>query len=357
MVVALDEAGRLYSSKTESTNEGPSYIATMTSVIRKMHIALFVWTQSCKDISNSIIANSGIKVMCRVGSATDHDIFGRAMGLTSQQAQWCKTNLDIGTQVIKMGFGWMQPFLNRTPNIRIPENVTDMEVQNSIRPLMETMPGTFESRLLAAGSVQYSSNSKTGDSDLTKDEKLLLNQIRSHSQIPSVTKHYKMAGLSTKKGTLANHRLLAKGLIKQTTLESGRRGAAKTFLEVVTNTGGGRLGGSLHNYLRKKALDWYCLQNCKVEVEKSILVNGQPKFVDLAVIWPDGKSEAVEVETESTARAIQNIQKNLSFGFNAISVLTPNRKVRDTIKNQCFKEIETKDKGRIRFPPMSFYDM
>jgi len=359
VVVALDEASRLYSKKAEAANEGPSYIATMTSVIRSMYIALFVWTQTCYDLSNSIIANSGIKIMCRVGSAADYDTFGRAMGLTSQQIQWCKTNLGIDTQVIKMGFGWMEPFLNKSPNIRIPDNITDMEVRQSVQQLLDMIPKPGKPTLLLTKSTTQGTNSKKSNkdnSDLTSDEKSLLNQIRNNPQVPSATIHYKMAGLSTKRATAARQGLLTKSLIKEVALESGKRGAASMFLEVVTNTSAGRLGNSLHNYLRRKAEDWYLAQNCKTEIEKSFLVNGQRRFVDLVVTWPDGKAEAVEIETEDTLRVLGNIQKNILIGFDAISVLTPNRKVREAIKKRMIKEIDHVDHSRICFPVISFYD-
>ena len=84
-----------------------------------------------------------------------------------------------------------------------------------------------------------------------------------------------MANLSTKRATAAKQGLLTKGLIKEVALESGKRGAASMFLEVVTNTSAGRLGNGLHNYLRRKAEEWYLAENCKTESEKSLLVNGQ----------------------------------------------------------------------------------
>ncbi|TKJ38327.1 MAG: hypothetical protein CEE38_06100 [Planctomycetes bacterium B3_Pla] len=359
VVVALDEASRLYSRKAEAANEGPSYIATMTSVIRRMYIALFVWTQTCHDLSNSIIANSGIKIMCRVGSGADYDTFGRAMGLTSQQIQWCKTNLGIGTQVIKMGFGWMEPFLNHSPNIRIPDNVTDAEVRQSVQQLLDMVPKPGKPTLLLTKSTSQGTNSKKDNKDnsgLTADEKSLLDQIRNNPQVPSATIHYKMAGLSTKRATVAKQALLSKKLINETPLESGKRGAANIFLEVVTNTSAGRLGNSLHNYLRRKAEEWYLAENCKTESEKSFLVNGQRKFVDLAVTWPDGREEAVEIETDDSIRALENIRKNLDAGFGLISVLTPNRKVREVIRKRVNMEIDRSEHHRIRFPAISFYD-
>jgi hypothetical protein len=358
-VVALDEASKTYSRKAEATNEGPSYIAMMTSVIRSMHIALLVWTQTCYDLSNSIIANSGIKIMCRVGSAADYDTFGRAMGLTPQQIQWCKTNLGIGTQVIKMGFGWMEPFLNHSPNIRIPDNVSDAEVRQSVQQLLDMVPKSGKPTLLLTKSTTQGTSSKKGNKDnsgLTADEKSLLDQIRNNPQVPSATIHYKMAGLSTKRAIAAKQGLLSKKLINETPLESGKRGAANIFLEVVTNASTGRLGNNLHNYQRRKAEEWYLSQNCKTEIEKSSPVNGQRKFVDLAVTWPDGREEAVEIETEDSIRALGNIRKNLDAGFGMISVLTPNRSVREAIKKRVNMEIDRSEHHRIRFPAISFYE-
>ena len=183
-----------------------------------------------------------------------------------------------------------------------------------------------------------------------------MNQILHNPQVPSATNHYQMAGLSTKRATAAKQGLIAKGLIKEVVLETGRRGAANLFLEVVSKTSAGRPGNNLHNYLRGKAENWYLSHHCQTEMEKSFLVNGQQRFVDLAVTWPDGKTEAIEVEIENTPRAMGNIQKNILIGFDAISVLTPNHKVRETIKKRMIKEINHVDHSRVCFPAISFYD-
>ena len=76
----------------------------------------------------------------------------------------------------------------------------------------------------------------------------------------------------------------------------------------------------------------------------------------MAVTWPDGRTEAVEIETEDTPRALGNIQKNIMAGFDTISVLTPNRKVREAIKKRMIEEIDHVDHSRICFPAISFYD-
>jgi hypothetical protein len=355
VVVALDEAGRVYSKKAEATNEGPSYISTMTSVIRKMYIALFVWTQSCKDLSHSIIANSGIKVLCRVGSADDYDIFGRAMGLTSKEIQYCKTNLDIGTQVIKMGFEWLEPFINKSPNIHIPEDVTNTEVRQSAQVLLDMVPKPIVQQLLLPESCEERID-KQPTEKLSSDEKLLFNQIKANPKILSATDRYRMTGLPSKRAMAAKRSLIRKNLIKETPIESGRRGGSQLFLEIVAKNSSGRPGQVLHNYIRDKARDWYLTQNCTTENEKSFSWEGRCIYVDLAITWPDGRNEAAEIETEDSIRAIENIRKNLAMGFNMISVLTPNRKVREAIKKRVNREIDRLEHHRIRFPAISFYE-
>lgn len=258
-----------------------------------------------------------------------------------------------------MGFGWMEPFINKSPNIKIPNNVTDAEVSQSVQPLLATVSNANKPALSITKTPVIKTQNTMGNQnipDLTDDQKILLSQIRNNPQIASATIHYKMAGLSTKRAIAAKQGLLSKGLIKEVILETGKRGAASSFLEVITKTGAGRPGGNLHNYLRNKAQDWYLSQNCKTEIEKNFSVNGQQKFVDMAVTWLDGKTEAVEIETEDTPRALENIRKNILLGFDVISVLTPNSKTREAIKEHMVNEIEKGYHSQICFPPISFYD-
>jgi hypothetical protein len=358
MVIALDEAGRIYSKKAEAANEGPSYISTMTSVVRGMNIAIMAFTQTCYDLSNSIIANSGIKVLFRVGTVHDYDMFGRTMGLSADQIQFCKTSLGVGQNVIKMGFGYMEPFLNKCPLVVIPQNVSDTEVHQSVQQLLDMDSSSVEKPLLLTTDANESFDTDEKDNtvnNLTADEQALFEQLKKDSSTAPATEHYKAAGLSTKRGVVAKQSLTFKKIIKETVLESGKRGAAITFLEIIKSIGTGRNGGTLHNFLRGTANTWYIAKNCKTEIEKAIVVDGQNKFIDLAVIWPDRRIEAVEIETEFTQRAIENIRKNISAGFDIISVLTPNSKVRQAIENVVENEIGSPQRSIVKFPSIAFY--
>jgi len=188
------------------------------------------------------------------------------------------------------------------------------------------------------------------------DEKLLFNQIKANPKILSATDRYRITGLPLKRAMAAKRSLIRKNLIKETPIESGRRDGSQLFLEIVAKNSSGRPGQVLHNYIRVKAREWYLTQNCTTKNEKSFSWEGRCIYVDLAITWPDGRNEAAEIETEDSIRAIENIRKNLAIGFNMISVLTPNRKVREGIKKRVNREIERLEHHRIRFPAISFYE-
>ena len=174
--------------------------------------------------------------------------------------------------------------------------------------------------------------------------------------VQSATRHYKMAGLSTKKASKAKQGLIKKRLIKETPLESGKRGAAQAFLEVIPDKSAGKNGGVLHNLMRDRADSWHIAQNCNTRIEAEIIFGTERRYVDLAVVWPDGGTEAIEVETEDSARPIENIRKNIAAEMDIISVLTPNSKVRNAIEARVAVEIPDQYIHKIKFPKMSDYD-
>ncbi len=355
MIVALDEASRLYSQKIESTYDGPSFISTATATVRKMMIALLVFTQTTHDLSNSIISNSGIKALFRVGSARDYEAFGRSMGLTATQIQWVKTNLEIGQQIIKMGFGWQVPFLNRTPNIQLPEDVSDREVTLSSQAIMNLIrqPPSVSIPLLTPTTTVSPEDPLES---LTPSEKALYQEIRQNPLEPNATAHYRAAGLNTRQGGRAKKSLVEKGLCRETLVEKGKRGGAKSFLEIVDTGKSGRRGGSLHNYLRNIAQSWYQSQGLSTQMEMPHRLDDQTVYVDLAVFTSDGTTEALEIETEDSPRALGNVQKNLVLGFTRVSVLTPNKKVRESVRKRIFSGIPLPEHDRIHFRSIGFYE-
>lgn len=86
------------------------------------------------------------------------------------------------------------------------------------------------------------------------------------------------------------------------------------------------------------------------------MVDAQPVFVDLTITRPDGTTEAIEVETEDSPRAVANIKKDLSIGFPRISVVTPNRKVREAVRTRICRELAQYDQGRVCFPAICSFD-
>ena len=128
------------------------------------------------------------------------------------------------------------------------------------------------------------------------------------------------------------------------------------LLEVI-QANGGRLGGALHCHMRDVADAWYKRQGCTTESERSCVIDGQQRFVDLSVTWPDGRTEAVEIETDDSDRATGNVRKALIAGYDAITVLTPNRKIREAIAARIARQLGADDATRVKLRPMALYDL
>lgn len=354
IVIALDEAARIYSSRSESVAEGPSFIDTMTSVVREKLISLKVMTQTAYGLSNSIIANSGIKVLFTAGSPHDYEIFGRSMGLSTEQIQWAKTNLTVSSQIVKMSFSYLHPFVNYSPNIVIPQDVTDEEVLQSVQPLLDKIhrPDIQNTpvQLLSPSSADENNQDK-----LTADEDALLDQVRQHPEIISATGHYRLLNVGTKRATAAKQGLLSKGFIKETVLESGGRGKSSLYLEVADEKSNGRQGSNLHQYIQNKVANYYRICGGSATIEKRCDLNGIDVFVDVVGTCPDGRVEAVEIETQGSEHAAGNIHKCLQLGFAVIHVLTPNGQVRRGIQSRL-DNLSEAEIGRIRFSPISLFE-
>ena len=358
-VVALDEAAHI-ARRSESAAEGPSYIDTMISVVREKLISLKFFAQTAYGLSNSIIANSAIKVLFTVGSPHDYELFGNVMSLDAKQIRYAKTTLTVGSQIVKMSFEHRLPFINHSPNIVIPQDVTDEEVRQSVQVLLDLIPKPDVPIALPSCLPESSAPNQT-KADLTEKEQAFITQVKQHPEIISATEHCKMLGGGTKTVMATKQSLISKGLIKETPLESGRRGRKSLYLEVVEENQQGRLGGKLHRYLRAKVEKYYNSQGASVVIEKSYVLDGICVYVDVVVMWPDGAVEAVEIETQASEHAIQNIHKCLAIkecqgsGFVTIHVVTPNHDIRRGL--QCrLEKVAGVDMSRIKFSPMSLFE-
>jgi hypothetical protein len=332
----------------------------MISVVREKLISLKFFAQTAYGLSNSVIANTAIKVLLAAGSPHDYEIFGSSMSLDAKKIQYAKTTLTVGSQIVKMSFGHRLPFINYSPDIIIPQDVTDEEVRQSVQILLDLMPKPNVPSALPLCLPDSSVPNET-KTNLTENEQAFIAQVKQHPEIISATEHFKMLGGGTKNMAAVKQSLVSKGLIKETPLESGRRGRKSLYLEVVEENQQGRLGGNLHRYLRAKVEKHYHSRGASVVIEKSYLLNGICVYVDVVVMWPDGTAEAVEIETQASEHAIQNIHKCLAIkeclgsGFATIHVVTPNRDIRRGI--QCrLEKVADVDLSRIKFSPMSFFD-
>ncbi|MCC6970882.1 MAG: ATP-binding protein [Phycisphaerales bacterium] len=117
LFIGIDEASRLCSASDPS-----AVISDMLGLVRGTGIGIDLSFQSSHDIHPSVFSNTSMKHIGRVGSATDLDAFGSAMGLSMEQRRWALQHLQPGTFVTQLGEGSSRaPFVLRVPLLRLSE--------------------------------------------------------------------------------------------------------------------------------------------------------------------------------------------------------------------------------------------
>ncbi|MBL8745377.1 MAG: hypothetical protein JNK58_03370 [Phycisphaerae bacterium] len=113
LFVVCDEAGSLLSSSAHAAG-----LSDLLGLVRGTGIGLDLSTQTA-NIAPGFLSNTANKFLGRVGSATDLETIGNAMGLTSEQRRWACQNLTPGLFIGQLGEGeWRRPFVFRVPSLQ-----------------------------------------------------------------------------------------------------------------------------------------------------------------------------------------------------------------------------------------------
>ena len=117
--ISLDEAARLMSARHSARG-----LNDLIGLVRGTGIGLDLSGQ-CADVSPAVLSNTANKFIGRVTSATDLELIGASMGLTSEQKRHILHTLTPGQFVGQIGTGdWRYPFLFRVP--RLPGSGTGL---------------------------------------------------------------------------------------------------------------------------------------------------------------------------------------------------------------------------------------
>ena len=275
------------------------------------------------------------------------------MGLNVEQTDFSHL-LGVGSGIVRVS--GKEPLQVKIPLVELEKNVTDSEVLSQLkqntagfRISPRVTPRKFEEYL------EQPTKKKTDKEELSKEAWKLLLDINKNP-ICTLSERYNRLGLSACKGNKAKNELKQKGYVIEEEIKAGGQGGRPKILEA-TEKGNGHLllnghepngkngkGGLKHRYWQKKIKEYFEEWGCKAQVELFI----GKKSVDVAVFCPNKKTIAVEIAM-SPYYEIENIKKDLKFGFDEIIVACRDCKTKKLIEKACQKSFGREIPGKVRF--------
>jgi hypothetical protein len=238
--ICCDEAQRLCGATRPGG--GPGALSDLIGLVRGTGISLDLAVQSAHDISPFILSNTAIKVIGRAGNASDYAVMGAAMGLTSEQIQYCHFNLRPGTFVGQMGDGpWRYPFLFRVPLMDqlTAESQGDDDARDSTDII--AADGVWALPTVPAPALDTESAAGVADDPVTPPavatsgglEDAELRFLKAVIQAPGCpsSDYVKAAAIGTRKARAIRERLTSAGYLRVLPVATGKRGRNALVLE------------------------------------------------------------------------------------------------------------------------------
>ncbi|MCR9096373.1 MAG: hypothetical protein NXI30_19280 [bacterium] len=351
LVIALEDSQRFFSEPSGGDIVNPTVIE-QAGLIRGSGLALLGNVQTGIGLPKSLSANMGTRYVGPLGTADDYVRFGGDMGLSREQIQWAKHNLEAGRYIVQTADGrWRHPMLLSIPEVKVPPTVTDEDVAQSVSALdhIPTVPApefsdwpgrpvevkTEGGRESAAGPRKTQSEaSDPSDQEsqppqlprTLKKEDLDYLEAIAGSPVDSTTARDKRLHISAWKGNNMRARLQAEGLIKQRRVNPGTRGSSRVLLEItpaghalldslgvrIEQHGLGR-GGPVHMWWVAALRDFAVGLGAKSDIEDE----SSGARVDVTIRLESVAPVACEVET-SPGHEMANIRKDITAGFETI---------------------------------------
>lgn len=352
--IFFDEAKRVFDrNKERNYDAGLPIIDIMTDRAREFGEALIVADQEPSKLTDSIKANTFTKIMLSLGSGKDIQEMSRCMGLNAEQTDFSHM-LRVGHGIGRISGN--EPLQVQVPHVKLEKNVTDSEVLSQLmqntdkfRISPRVTPRKFEEYLEQPG------KKKTDKEELSKEAWNLLLDINKNP-ICTLSERYNRMGLSACKGNKAKNELKQKGYVIEEEIKAGGQGGRPKILEP-TEKGNGHLllnghepnekngkGGLEHRYWQKKIKEYFEDWGCNAQIELFI----GKKSVDVAVFCPNKKTIAIEIAM-SPYYEIENVRKDLAFGFDEIIVACRDCQTKNSIEKACKDLFGGQMPGKVRF--------
>jgi len=310
--ILVDEGHRIFDVNKElreTTREmGTPPIDIFPTQFRDFGEGLIITSQEPSRVTNSLHANTLVKISGNLGSGRDITAIREAMNLTEEEVS-CIPKLERGEWIVKLSDGYTKPFIITTPYHPADKDVSDDEVIERVEPLLSQ----FE---------ENSAESKRTESmELSNDAQVLLLNVNKYP-LMHLTNRYKILNMIGKRGENAKSELVQMKLVEEYEVPIGNFRPVKYLMptehgrEFLNSKGQntshwnavGHVG--FEHVLYQKLIEYYLKELGHSPVLEEDIGNG--RRVDI-IANIDDKKVGIEIEQNSNIDIWQllKVQQNL----------------------------------------------
>ncbi|MDY6778057.1 MAG: ATP-binding protein [Candidatus Nanohaloarchaea archaeon] len=358
-VFFLDEGKRVFSVYKERQDAaGLPTIDELTAKMREFGEGLVVADQEPSKLTDSIKANTHVKILLAMGDRKQFHEMADSMHLASRQQDFAG-RLDVGEAVVQVGN--TPPFPVDLPRYSVEKDVADAELQRMQAEQWQQLhtdivTDSGYNREGEIGERQENRDDGDGDAgengedpvDLSEEAVTLLRDVVDRPFVKLSDRYEKVS--SANKGNQAKNELVEGGFVeeRQVTAVRGRmklleltdKGRGVLEEEGADVSGAGR-GGIVHRYWQHRIQEALETWGWAVELEVADADLGAER---------DGASVAVEVSMENVEREVDHAKQRLRDGFDGVVVVGRNESVRDGLMQRVEEEsVDSESVGFLRF--------
>lgn len=343
--VLFDEAKRVFDINRERQPEsGWPPIDDLVGKVREFGEAVIVADHEPSKLTDSLMANTNVKIWMSLGSGKDINEMARVFGLDSDEVDYTRT-MEKGNALLKIADKNPVPIV--LPDYTLEKDVTEEEVKKAMEPELKQLG--WKERYRPEEFLVYIGKGEEEKPTISQPAKQLLISIR-NSPLMGISERYKMLGFGSKKGNAAKDELVQEGFVSEVEIRAGKKGRNPKLLEITKE--GRQLLESMGYRVRFKSKGGVEHQFWQKEVQKYYLKQGYDAFIEHYIgersidVYAVKKNEKIAVEIAlSPEHELENVKKCLKEGFDQVQIVYVSRRVRDKIKRSVeekFGEIPEK---------------
>jgi hypothetical protein len=340
--VLFDEAKQVFDRQREQDTDIPHPpITSLMGRVRAFGEALLVADHEPSKLSDSLKANTNLKLWLSLGSGKDTGEMADTFGVEDGKVDFTRT-LERGEAVLKSAEKdpvpvQLLPFTVDTPVSEEDARERTGRVLDELSYTERVRPDLFESVVYDV-EEEETKGEEPEESAVGAVAEALLASVDEQPFL-SLSERYDAIDVGAKKGNRAKQELVTLGLVREVEIDTKKPGRNPTLLELtgdgeevlaergydVAETGRRSI---VHRYWQRQVADHYAAEGYDVEQERAV----EAGYIDL---YAEQGNTAVAVEVAlSPEHEVANVEKCLSAGVELVEVVTVDEAVQDRIRAQ-----------------------